>query len=135
MTSFEQLEQAIYHSTQRDAAQMLLQPILINSAFIAANVQLTLARVDQIKGLLRAIVNDHQHNPSTIRERIMLDITHDLGFLELRVAIWLNNDPLRLAQYLTNRYPQHVQYWTQITLREIDRFQRQLIAIIQEGMR
>jgi hypothetical protein len=135
MTSFEELELAIYHTSQKDAAHMLLRPTLITAAFVANDVQLTPDRLSSIKGLLLAIANDHEHDPITLRDRVMLDITHDLSFVGPRQAAHLNYIPNRLLEYLRKRYPQHAAYLQTITLKEMDRFQNQLRATIEENER
>lgn len=133
MTSFEELEQAIYQIPQRDAAVMLLDAKLISIAFVANDCQITPQRLEKIKALLRTIVADQEHNPTTLRERVMLDITHALAFLHINDATRLHEDHDNLAAYLTRTYPRYQSYWLTIQLKEVDRFKRQLKATIEQS--
>lgn len=133
MTSFDELEIAFHQIPQREAAVLLLDAKLISMAFVANDCQITPQRLDKIKNLLRTIVQDQEHNPTTLRERIILDIIHALSFLATRTAITLHEHPDKLIKYLSSAYPQYKQYWHTLQLKEIDRIQRQLKITIEEN--
>lgn len=131
----EHAMQQIYRTPKRVAAGILLNPHLINSYYKELGIHLTQDRVADVKALLRAMLNDPEHNPSTAREHTLLDIRHDLGFLELSDALHYNKHPDCFIAYLIDRYRHQATtqyYLLHMETHEIAALHETILAVIEE---
>lgn len=121
----------VHHLSKREVTQLLLKPDAIDILYRMKGIALTSTRATDIKELIRAILRDGEHNPTTPQEARIRDIRADIAHLPLRDAIHFRRHPDCFIAWLVQTYKDGPTIVNTATDQDIADFHITILLIIE----